>query len=164
MAKDITSKNDLTWEVDNKFIPKFLPNDLKWYERDGLDTWQLQNKCNEFINNTDSYFKRIKITNFDLIKNDIPKEKLKQYQTLDHDEIKQYPPELVSKFAPQYLKMLIEKICMYKNKQLMNILIIKKFALVVVDLSKKLQTICMRSLGDFLICAFLIIQKKNTNV
>ena len=32
----------------------------------------------------------MKITNFDLIKNDVPKEKLKQYQTLDHDEIKQY--------------------------------------------------------------------------
>ena len=73
MAKNITSKNDLTWEVDIKLIPKFVPNDLKWYERDGLDTWYLQNKFNEFINNTDSYFKRMKITNFDLIKNDVPK-------------------------------------------------------------------------------------------
>ena len=73
MAKDNTSKNDLTWEVDHKFIPKCVPNDLKWYERDGLDTWYLQNKFNEFINNTDSYFKRMKITNFDLIKNDVPK-------------------------------------------------------------------------------------------
>ena len=73
MAKDNTSKNGLTWEVDNKFIPKCVPNDLKWYERDGLDTWYLQNKFNEFINNTDSYFKRMKITNFDLIKNDVPK-------------------------------------------------------------------------------------------
>ena len=71
-----------------------VPNDLKWYKRDGLDTWYLQDKCNEFINNTDTYFKRMKITNFDLIKNDVPKEKLKQYQTLDHDEIKQYPPQL----------------------------------------------------------------------
>ena len=46
MAKNVTSKNDLTWEVDIKLIPKFVPNDLKWYERDGLDTWYLQNKCN----------------------------------------------------------------------------------------------------------------------
>ena len=88
MAKYITSKNDLTWEVDNKLIPKFVPNDLNWYDKDGLDTWYLQNKCNEFINNSDTYFKQMKITNFDLIKNDVPKEKLKQYQTLDHDEIK----------------------------------------------------------------------------
>ena len=90
IAKDNTSKNNLTWEVDNKLFPKFVPNDLKWYERDDLNTWYLQNKCNEFINNTETYFKRMKITNFDFIKNDVPKEKLKQYQTLDHDEIKQY--------------------------------------------------------------------------
>ena len=38
MAKYITSKNDLTWEVDNKLIPKFVPNDLNWYDKDGLDT------------------------------------------------------------------------------------------------------------------------------
>ena len=55
-----SSKNDLVWEVDNKFIPKFIPNDLKWYEKDSLDTWYQQNKCNEFINNTDTYFKNFK--------------------------------------------------------------------------------------------------------
>ena len=94
MAKNFTSENDLTWEVGNKFIPKFVPNDLKWHERDGLDTWNQQNKFNEFINNTDNYFKRMNIIKFDLIKKDVPKEKFKQYQTLDHDEIKQYPPQL----------------------------------------------------------------------
>ena len=60
----------------------------------------------------------------------------------------------VSKFAPQYFEMLKEEICMYKNKQLMNILIIKTFLLGVVDSSKKLETICMRSLGDLFICIF----------
>lgn len=25
-----------TWEVDNTFIPQYVPNDLKWFERDGL--------------------------------------------------------------------------------------------------------------------------------
>ena len=73
-----SSKDDLKQEVDNKFIPKYIPNDLKWYEKDGLDTWYLKNKCGEFINNTDIYF-----TNF---------ENKKQYQTLDHHEIKHYPP------------------------------------------------------------------------
>ena len=29
-------------KVDNKFIPKFVPNDLKWYEPDGLNTWSEQ--------------------------------------------------------------------------------------------------------------------------
>ena len=94
MAKNFTSENDLTWDVGDKFIPKFVRNDLKSYERDGIDTWYQQNKCSELINNADNYFKRMKIINFDLIKNDVPKEKLKQYQTLDHDKIKQYPPQL----------------------------------------------------------------------
>ena len=159
MAQGITSKNDLTWEVDNKLIPKFAPNDLKWYERDGLDTWYLQNKCNEFINNTDTYFKRMKITNFDLIKNDVPKEKLKQYQTLDHDEIKQYPPQLREQICSSILRNVIEKICTYKSMQLMNILIIKKFVLGVVDFSKRLETICMRSLEDFFVCIFNYLEK-----
>ena len=69
----------MTWEFGNKFIPKFIPNDLKWYKKDGLDTLYLQNKCNEFINNTDTYFTNLKITNFDLIKNDVSKENIKQY-------------------------------------------------------------------------------------
>ena len=87
-----SSKNDLKQEVDNKFIPKYIPNDLKWYEKDGLDTWYLKNKCGEFINNTDIYFTNFKITNFDFIKNNVSKENKKQYQTLDHHEIKHYPP------------------------------------------------------------------------
>ena len=62
---------------------------MKWYKK-GLDTWHLQNKCNEFINNTDTYF-----TNFDLIKNDVSKENIKQYQTLDHGEIKQCLPQVL---------------------------------------------------------------------
>ena len=119
MAKDITSKNDLTWEVDNKFIPKCVPNDLKCYERDGLDIWYLQNKCNEFINNTDCYFKRMKITNFDLIKNDVPKEKLKQYQTLDHDEIKQYPPQLREQICSSIFRN-AKRRDMYVQKQTIN--------------------------------------------
>ena len=67
---------------------------MKWYEKDSLDTWYLQNKCNQFINNTDTYFTNFKITNFDLIKNDVSKENIRQYQVLDHDEIKHYPPQL----------------------------------------------------------------------
>ena len=36
---------------------KYIPNNLKWYERDGLNTWCLQNKLNEFLEDTDSHFK-----------------------------------------------------------------------------------------------------------
>ena len=31
-----------TWEVDNTFMPQYVPNDLKWFERDGLETWYRQ--------------------------------------------------------------------------------------------------------------------------
>ena len=79
---------------DNKFIPEHISNDLVWYERDRLDTWYLKNKCGDFISNTDIHFEKFKNTHFDIIKNDVAKEKRKQYQTLDRDEIKHYPPHL----------------------------------------------------------------------
>ena len=65
MDKDSSTKIDLTWQADNKFIPKYIPNDLKWQEKDGLDTWYLKNKCDDFINNTDTHFEKFRITNFD---------------------------------------------------------------------------------------------------
>ena len=40
-------------KVDNKFIPKYIASDLAWHERDGLDTWYLPGKCNDFLNNPD---------------------------------------------------------------------------------------------------------------
>ena len=156
MAKDITSKNNLTWKFDNKLIPKFVPNDLKWCERDGLDTWYLQNKCNEFINNTDTYFKRMKITNFDLIKNDVPKEKLKQYQTLDHDEIKQYLLRLREQICSLIFRNANRKDMHIKKKQLRNILQIQELVLSMDVLLKKLEIICMESLGDFFFLYFEI--------
>ena len=51
-----------------------------------------KNKCEEFLSNTDLHFKNRKIVNFDIIKNNVDKKKLQQYQTIDHDEIKNYPP------------------------------------------------------------------------
>ena len=66
----MAESNQLTWEVENTFVPKYTPNNLKWYEKDGLETWYRQNKCNEFLNNTDEYLKKMRITNFDIIKNE----------------------------------------------------------------------------------------------
>ena len=90
----MAESNQLLWEVDNTFIPKYTPNNLKWYEKDGLETWFRQNTCNEILNNTDKYFKKMRITNFDIIKNEATEDKMKQYQTIDHEEIKQYPSHL----------------------------------------------------------------------
>ena len=54
-------------KVDNCFVPNFVSNNLPWYERDGLMTWCDQVKCQEFLENTDSYFQNLEIINFDII-------------------------------------------------------------------------------------------------
>ena len=81
------AESDMTWKVDINFVPPFIPKDLKWFEKDGLETWYRRSKCEEFLENTDLHFKQ-KINNFDMIKNDITDKKIKQYQEIDHDEFK----------------------------------------------------------------------------
>ena len=54
-------------KVDNCFVPNFVSNNLPWYERDGLMTWCDQVKCQEFLENTVSYFQNLEIINFDII-------------------------------------------------------------------------------------------------
>ena len=80
----------MAFRNDNKFIPKDVANDLKWYEKDGLDTWYLQNKCADLLMDTDEHFKKMKVVNFDMIKNEVSQEKLKQYHLIDHQEIMHY--------------------------------------------------------------------------
>ena len=77
----------------NTYIPEYVSDNLKWYERDGLDTWYKKNKCDEFLEDTDRYFHTAQIINFDIIGNQkqLPKNKLKQYQTVNYDTIKKYP-------------------------------------------------------------------------
>lgn len=53
----------------NKIIPNYIPANLKWYEREGLDTWYLQGKCEDFLRDTDTYFKNVNVVNFDIINN-----------------------------------------------------------------------------------------------
>ena len=77
----------------NAYIPEYVADNLKWYERDGLDTWYKKNKCNEFLEDTDQYFNTAQIVNFDIIRNhkSIKKNKLEQYQTVNHEKIKMCP-------------------------------------------------------------------------
>ena len=51
----------------NNFIPKYVPEDLPWYERDDLLTYIDQLKYKEFI--SDSDVKNTKVINFDMIQN-----------------------------------------------------------------------------------------------
>ena len=77
-------------KVDNTFVPKFIRNNVRWYDRDGLNTWYEQNNCN-FGKYRSSF---LKFTNyFDLIFNEdkLSDKKIKQYQEIDHKEIMKYP-------------------------------------------------------------------------
>lgn len=31
--------NSVNLNFDNKFVPSYIPDDLEWFERDGLETW-----------------------------------------------------------------------------------------------------------------------------
>ena len=92
---DMTESKDkvTTWQYDNTFIPTYIPDHLKWFERDGLETWYTKNKCNQFLEDTDSHFRNRLVVNFDMITNDkkLDPETIKQYCTVDDEEIKKYP-------------------------------------------------------------------------
>ena len=77
----------------NTYIPEYVSDNLKWYERDDLDTWYKKIKCDEFLEDTDVYFHTTQIVNFDIIRNQkaITKNKLEQYHTVSYDAIKKYP-------------------------------------------------------------------------
>ena len=77
----------------NAYIPEYVADNLKWYKRDGLDTWYKKSKCDEFLEDTDSYFNKTQIVNFDIISNHkaIGKKKFEQYQTVNHEKLKMYP-------------------------------------------------------------------------
>ena len=36
----MAESSELTWEYNNVFILKYVPQNLKWYEKDGLDVVQ----------------------------------------------------------------------------------------------------------------------------
>ena len=59
----------ITQQGDNMFVLPYVSNNLKWFERDGLETWYRQNKCREFFEDTDLHFERRQISNFYMIRN-----------------------------------------------------------------------------------------------
>ena len=107
----------MSQNLANKFVPKFVSNNLPWYERDGLMTWHEKGKCSDFLEDTDKHFQNKKIINFDIIsqKGDISKENLKQYQTINHKEILSYPSDLEDKFSRLCLEQR-GRICMFLKK------------------------------------------------
>ena len=105
--------------VDNRFVPKCVPRNLPWYEREGLLTWYKQTKCEQFLQDTDNHFEKLQITNFDIINANgkISNEKLKQYQTVDHQEIMKYPHELREQINIIYISFIQRRwyVCKKRN-------------------------------------------------
>ena len=44
----------------NSYVPKSVPKDLSWDERDGLMTWYNQTKCEDFLRDTNKHFQEAK--------------------------------------------------------------------------------------------------------
>ena len=127
----------MTWENDNVFIPKYVPQNLVWYEKDRLETWYRQIKCEQFLNSTDLHFAKRKIANFDIIKNNVPGNKLKQYQLINHEEIKNYPLEFQDQIQSSIFRSADHKNVNVSKETIKNILIIViRFQLVPVDFRK----------------------------
>ena len=97
MNNNYNNNNNNIKKVDNRFIPTYVPKDLPWYKCEGLLIWYDQNKCEEFLENTDEHFQNLQILNFDLINTNvkIDDDKLKQYQTINHHEIMGSPPQSI---------------------------------------------------------------------
>ena len=87
------NEDNLTWQFDNEFIPSYVLPNVKYFERDGLETWYKQNKCQDFLQNTNKHFEQRKIVNFHMIKEKLDKKVIQQYQTVDNNKIEQYPIE-----------------------------------------------------------------------
>ena len=51
----------------NNYVPDFVPQDLSWYERNGLMTWYEQIKCENFVCNIDKHFKEVNVIKLDII-------------------------------------------------------------------------------------------------
>ena len=87
IQKKSLTEDKLTWEFDNEFIPSYISMNLNSSERDGLETWYRQNKCQEFLENTNKHFEQRKIVNFHMITEKLDKEIIHQYQTVDNKRI-----------------------------------------------------------------------------
>ena len=73
IQKKSLAEDKLTWEFDNEFIPSYISMNLNISERDGFETWYRQNKCQEFLENTNKHFEQRKIANFHMINKKLDK-------------------------------------------------------------------------------------------
>lgn len=79
----------------NKYIPRHAPEDLLWYERDGLLTYIDQMKYKDFISDPDAHIRNKQVINFDMTHaqcRGTPRTHSdKYYQTLTERDMKKMP-------------------------------------------------------------------------
>ena len=80
----------------NTYVPKFVPKDLPWCERDSLIAWRDQCKYEDFLRDADQHFNQVKSTNFHIFSREcngeeVPKDLLNHYQTLNDKAVSDYP-------------------------------------------------------------------------
>ena len=80
----------------NNYIPKYIPDDLPWYERNGLMTRLDKIKCDEFLEDPGKHLRGNLNLNFDMIYTSIRGEKipeadLKNYHIVKYELVSKYP-------------------------------------------------------------------------
>ena len=45
----------------NNYVPKYVPENLPWFECVGLMAWYDQNKCSDFQRDTNKHFREAKL-------------------------------------------------------------------------------------------------------
>ena len=78
----------------NNYIAEYVPDNLPWYERDGVMAYIDILECDNFIKDIGSHFENSRIVNFDIIYKQARGEKidpdlLKKYKTIDSSRIDQ---------------------------------------------------------------------------
>ena len=60
----------------NNYVPEYVPDNLKWCDRDGLMIYIDKLKYDNFIKNTDEHFEKTAVINFDIIRRQVRGEKI----------------------------------------------------------------------------------------
>ena len=90
-----------------------------------------------------------------MINHNLSKNKIQQYQTIDHDVLKQYLPNHQETIRSSIFRNAKHEDMSMSKKQYNNILKVIMYLLVEVVSSKKLKMICMLSVGNLVYVSFL---------
>ena len=98
----------------NTYVPTFVRQELKWYERDRLRTWYDHRKCKDFLDELDKDFENAKIVNFDIINKCVRGQVMSQltlqnYQTIEKKTVFEYPSKEREKIMSAVLKSTVKR-------------------------------------------------------